>query len=264
MAIITRDGIAAAIKQKILLNKTASITSVANIPFCTFDQAGNPGAGTLSAGNTANGIVPTDATAGYPTINAFSGSNTGYLARLRGQNTVASWIDLYDRVFSAGAYSFNANTTLASQPSYSGRVPNSNYTDCELWFEAVTAFTGNPTLTVTYTNQAGTAGRSTGAIAFGLAPIKGRCIRLPLQAGDTGIQKIESVVMTVATVGTFNINVMRLLASGRVPIANGGFVQKWDELMMPIVFADSAIMPLITADSTATGTPTIDFDIING
>ena len=45
------------IKQTIIFNKTASRTSVASIPFSVFDLAGNPGAGTLAVGNTANGIV---------------------------------------------------------------------------------------------------------------------------------------------------------------------------------------------------------------
>jgi len=79
MAITTRDGYtaAAAGAQPIGICKTASRTSVAAIPFSVFDIAGNPGAGTLAGTSTAAGVVPTDATAGCPTIAAFAGSNIG-------------------------------------------------------------------------------------------------------------------------------------------------------------------------------------------
>lgn len=63
---------------------------------------------------------------------------------------------------------------------------------------------GSQSIAVTYTNQDGVTGRTTGTIAAtGVAPIVGRMLQLPLQAGDTGVQKIESVTSTVSTAGTF-------------------------------------------------------------
>jgi hypothetical protein len=192
MAITTLDGLIAAARQRTLLYKTASRTTVAGGWFCNFDLAGNPGAGTLAIGNTANGVVPTDATAGYPTISAFGGSARGYIRRAAFSNTVVSTIRVFDRVFACGAYAFNANTNLSSQPSYSGRVSlnggSADYAGLELWAEMVTAATGNQAVNVTYTNQAGTASRTTGATGIGAAPTVGRCWQLPLQAGDTGVQ----------------------------------------------------------------------------
>ncbi|WP_395051136.1 hypothetical protein [Flavobacterium sp.] len=264
MAITTLDGIIAALEQTVIFNKTASRTSVAAIPFSIFDLAGMPGAGTLAVGNTAAGIVPTDALAGTPTINAFSGANIGYISKVDFSNTVASRLIVYDRLFSAGAYAFNAAVTLASQPSYSARLPNTDYKGLELWLECVAAFTGNQTIVVTYTNQDGTTGRTTGTIATGIAPTTGRMLRLNLQAGDTGIQKIESVTSSVATVGTFNVHVMRKLWSGRVKFANDGDIHEFTKTGMPQVFADSCLFYIVNADSTSTGLPTIDIDIVNG
>lgn len=264
MAITTLDGIIGALEQTVIFNKTASRTSVASIPFSVFDLAGTPGAGTLAVGNTTTGIVPTDAIAGTPTINAFNGANIGYLSKVDFSNTVASRLFLYDRVFSAGAFAFNANTTLATQPSYASRLPNTDYKGLELWIECVTAFTGLQSIAITYTNQDGTAGRSTGTIATGAAPTIGRMLRLNLQAGDTGIQKIENITSSVATVGTFNVHVMRKLWSGRVKFANDGDVHEFTKTGLAQVYADSSIYVVVQADSTATGLPTIDFDIING
>lgn len=264
MAITTLDGYIAAAKQRITWQKTASRTSVAANAISVFDVAGNPGAGTLSAGNTANGIVPTDATAGYPTINAFGGGATGYLSRVRFASSVACRIALYDRVFACGAYAFNANTNLASQPSFAGRLPGTGYTGLQIWVEQVTAATGNQAVNVTYTNESGTGSRTTGAVGVGAAPILGRCWQLPLQAGDRGVQQIDNVTGSVASAGTFNVNVLRPLWEGRVPVATSGDVHDLLKTGMPEVYADSALYVLIFPDSTASGIPDMTIEIANG
>jgi hypothetical protein len=263
MAITTFDGFIASAKQYVSMAKTASRTSIAASWFSVFDLAGNPGAGVLAAGNTANGLVPTDATVGVPTISFTTG--TGYLAQVDFGSSVACRMKLFDMLFKAGAYAFNANVALTAQPSYSTRVPSgTDFTDTQIWIEAVTAFTGNLSVAVTYTNHAGTAARTTGTVAIGAAPTVGRMIQLPLQSGDTGVQKIESVVATVSTVGTFNVLVLRPLWSGRVKIANDGDVHDLAKTGMPVVYADSAIILSVAADSTATGIPELEFVIANG
>ncbi len=264
MAITNVDGIVGSLKQTIPFNKTASRTSVAFSPFSVFDLAGNPGAGTLAVGNTANGIVPSDAQAGVPVINTFGVGNTGYLAKVDFSNTVACRLGVYDRLFSAGAYSFNAAVNLTGQPSFASRVPNLDYKGLEIWIEAVTAFTGNQSIAVTYTNQDGIGTRTTGTIATGVAPIIGRMLRLPLQAGDTGVQRIDSVTSTVSTAGTFNVHILRKLWTGRVKFQNDGDIHEWNKTLMPIVYDTTSLFYIVTADSTATGLPTIDVDIING
>lgn len=264
MAISTWDGFIASAKQPISIVKTAARTSVAASWFSLFDLAGNPGAGTLAGTSTTAGVVPTDATAGCPVINAFGGAATGYLAQVDFGSSVAGRLKLFDMLFKAGAYAFNANTTLAAQPSYSSRVPGgTDFTDTQIWIEAVTAFTGNLSVAVTYTNQSGTAARTTGTVATGVAPTLGRMIQLPLQAGDTGVQKIESVVATVATVGTFNVLVLRPLWSGRCKIANDGDVHDLAKTGMPVVYADSALVLASAPDSTSTGIPELEFVIAN-
>lgn len=265
MTITTLDGYLAAASQRVQILKTASVTAVALMNTQVLQAAGNPGAGTLAGTNTANGVVPTDATAGFPVINAFGGGNTGYLSNITFGNTVASRIALFDCLFKAGAYAFNANTALTAQPSYAGRViGGTDFTNTEIWIEAVTAFTGNQSIAVTYTNQDGVTGRTTGTIATGVAPIVGRMLQLPLQAGDTGVQKIESVVSTVATVGTFNVLVLRRLWSGRVMVANFGDVHDFLKTGMPQIFADSALMAIVQPDSTATGIFELVAEIVNG
>jgi len=265
MAITTLDQLIAAPSQKISYIKTNTVTTVAAIPFSVFDRNGNPGAGTLAIGNTANGVVPTDATAGYPKINAFGVGNTGYINSVTFGSTVACRITIFDCLFSAGAYAFNANTTLASQPSYASRVlDGTDFSNTEIWIEAVTAFTGNQSIAVTYTNQSGTTGRTTGTIATGVAPTANRMLQLPLQAGDTGVEKIESVVSTVSSAGTFNVHVMRRLWSGRIPTTNGGDIHDMLKTGLPQILEDSALRFVIAADSTSSGIPELQLDVVNG
>lgn len=263
MAIASLDQWVAAAKQGINWVKTATRTTVATAWFSLFDVAGNPGAGVLAGTSTAAGVVPTDATVGCPMINFSTG--TGYLSQVDFGSSVACRLKLFDMLFKAGAYAFNAAQALTGQPSYSSRMPGgTDYTNTQIWVEAVTAFTGNPTITVQYTNQAGATGRSTGAIALGLAPTVGRMIQLPLQAGDTGVQNISNVTCTVATVGTFNVLVLRPLWSGRVKVANDGDIHGLDKTAMPVVYPDSALVFAVNADSTSSGIPDIEFVIANG
>lgn len=265
MTISSLDQFIAAASQRLSLLKTASRTSVAAIPFSVFDLAGNPGAGTLAGTSTTAGVVPTDATAGSPVINAFGGGATGYIGGVTFGNTVASRLRLFDLLWKGGAYAFNAAVTLSGQPSYASRVlGGTDFTNTEIWLEAVTAFTGNQSIQVTYTNQDGVTGRTTGTIATGVAPIVGRMLQLPLQAGDTGVQKIESVTSTVSTAGTFNVLVMRRLWEGRCRLANDGDTHDLLKTGMPQIFADSALFLQVVADGTATGIPEIQLEVVNG
>lgn len=262
MGLITGvDQVLAAARQRLPLKRTASRTVVASTWYSVFDLAGNPGAGVLAGKNTANGVVPTGATAGYPTINAFGGGEQGYLSRVDFGSSVACRIAIFDRVFLAGAYAFNANTALTAQPSFASRVPGGDYTDIQLWVEQVTVATGNQAVNVTYTNESGVGSRTTGATGVGAAPGVGRCWRLPLQSGDRGVQRIDNVAGSVATVGTFNVMLLRQLHTCRVRVANDGDIHDFTKTMFPEVFADSALYMLISADSTASGVPEVGLEI---
>lgn len=264
MAITTWDGYIGSAKQPISMAKTASRTAVAAQWFSVYDLAGNPGAGTLAGTSTTTGVVPTDATTGHPTINAFGGGSTGYLAQVDFGSSVACRIKLFDLLWKGGAYAFNANTTGNTPTSFSSRVPGgTDFGDTQIWLEQVTAGTGVQNVNVTYTNQAGTTGRSTGTVATA-ANIVGRCWQLPLQAGDTGVQGITGVVGSTATAGTFNILVLRPIWSGRVRTANDGDVHDLAKTGMPQVYADSALFMLVAPDSTATGIPELELVIANG
>jgi hypothetical protein len=176
---------------------------------------------------------------------------------------VACWLDVYDCLFSAGAYAYNADTTLASQPSFAGRVPNTDYNGLELWLEQVTAMTGSQTIQINYLDQDGNAG-DTGAIATGVAPIVRRMYAVPLAAGDSGIQRLDRVRSSVSTAGTFNVHIMRWLWGCRINAANQGTMDNLLRTGLPQIYGTSALRLVITADSTASGLPSLRLETADG
>jgi hypothetical protein len=266
MAITSIDGYIGSSKQAIEWFRSASRVTIAAQWFSLFDLAGQPGGGTLAGTSTTAGVVLDDTVTGYPAINAFGGggSNLGYLTRFNFGNSVACRIGVWDILFKAGAYAgTGVAQNLTSQPSYAGRIPNSDYTGTELWITCVVALAATLTVTVTYTNQAGTAGQSTGPVSVGGALTIGRAIQLPLAAGDTGIQKVESVTATGAGSGTFNVSVLRPLAAGRVTVSGGGDAFDLLRTGMPQVFATTAFHVMVASDTTSSGVPEITLEVAN-
>lgn len=278
MAIATIDQYIGAAKQKIPIVKTATRTAVAIVEFSLFDIAGNPGAGVIAGTSTANGVVPTDLTAGCPLINAFAGGTTGYITGIEFYNTIAGRLRIYDMLFKAGAYAFTgATTNLNTQPAISSRCPdypgsgtvfgNGN----EIWIEVTTAFlTGNNwQVQITYTNSAGTAGRTSiiSAAQAAAALTLGKMFMIALQAGDSGVQKIESVIVTngitAMTAGNFNVLILRPLVTAKLA-ATGYQRMNVLDTGAPVIYADSALIMTCQPDSTSTGLPDVLIEIANG
>ena len=263
MAITTFDGYIASAKQLIPWTKTATRTTVSTGWFSLIDIAGNPGGGTLAGTSTTTGVVPDDAVAGFPPISTFGGGATGYLTNMLCGSSVACRLMLFDMLWKGGAYAFNASTSGNTPTSYSARIPDSNYSGTQIWLEQVTAATGVQNVAVTYINQSGTAGRTTGTVATAANTV-GRMFPLPLQAGDSGVQGVTGVVGSVATAGTFNILVLRPLWTGRIGLANITIGHDLSFTGMPQVFDTSALFPIVSADSTSSGVPDLLMTIANG
>lgn len=261
MAITTVDGFTGAARQYPAYVKTATRTVIAGNWFTLFDLAGQPGAGVLAGTSVAAGVVPVAGGAGFPSINSIAAS--GYLSGVQFGSSVACRLSLFDLLWKAGAYAFNAAQALTGQPSFAARVPEANYAVTSIWIETVTAFTGIPTFTITYTNQSGVAGR-TATIAAASALTLGRMLQVPLRSGDTGVQLITNVTCTVATVGTFNVLVMRALWSGRVRIANDGGNDNMVATGLPPIFSTTALYLAVAADATSSGNPELRLTVSDG
>jgi hypothetical protein len=264
MPITTLDGLLAAPSQNIYMIKTAGMSAIAATPFSPFAQAGSPGAGVLAGTSTTTGVVPVAGDVGYPTLASFGGLK-GYLSRVAFGSSLACRIHLFDILWKGGAYAFNAAVTGQTPTSYASRVlGGTDFTGLELWYEQVTSGTGVQSFSVTYTNEAGVTGRSTGGVSLGTAGTVGRMMQVPLASGDRGLRGVTGVAGSVATAGTFNILVMRRLWSGRVRINNDGDTHDFLKTELPEIFQNSALRIVVAPDSTNTGIPELDLTIVAG
>jgi len=272
MAITTGAQYAAAAKQIIKWYKTSSVTTVAQRSFVNFTTTGDPAAGTAAFATTP-GQVPTDAVTGFPPIDSFGAGNTGYLTRVHGGPGVAGFVKIYDLLYAVSVpLTALATTTITTPPSYAARVPNTDYSNLELFSWVTTAVSATATTaTVTYTNQAGTTGKSATAELSSYSGLTlHRCQQYQLASGDSGIQKLESVIVggTVATTGVVNFCVGRRLWSGRAMVGEGTIPILPNHgpgvTGMPIVYDTSALLFVYNADSTSTGITDFSLEIANG
>lgn len=261
MAILSLDDYIAATKQEVSYTKTATRTTVAAAFFSLFDLAGIPGAGTLAGSSTTVGSQIFSSEQGCPSVSGPGPAQTLYLSRVSFDSTVACRIKLYDLLYKAGAYSFNSNVTLSGQPTITSRRPDANVLSAEIWIETVTAFTGNLSVAVQYSDGFNTSGKTTGTVATGVAPTVGRMIQLPLQAGVQGVSKINVVTASVATAGTFNVLVLDPIWQGRINLANGGDVHGLDRVGLVPFANPPALFFMVAPDSTSSGMPCVVAEI---
>lgn len=263
-----------AYKQHIQISKTASLTTVAGQWSPLFTQAGFPGAASAPA-NTTTGVVPTSATAGFPVINAFAGSNKGFLSRVEAFSPVNQVLGLYDVLFWAGPTTIPTTGTttvaLTGRPSYATRVPfqsdgtTRNWAETELWVWLSTAGSNHAhTMSIDYTDQDGNTAVNTGNLSTQNIAVN-RMLRLPWAAGDFGAREMEGYKVNgiASATGAVVAMVLRRIWQGRVP-ANTTMTFGPDLTGMPEVYATSALMLASLPESTASSTPHVLIEIAEG
>lgn len=223
MAITTLDGVAAGNRPPMWITKAVTATLVAGRPASLWSLAGSPGAGAFDA--TLNGVVLSSTSAlvsgQIPHYDPVSGN--AYLARLSGGATQAGRLLLLDRIWHNGGYTITSTSAQNSTtPTWPSRCPTSGTDDTPattghgiLLAMEISAATGagTPTITVGYTNQAGTASRTaTNVIATVASSAIGATYFIGLQAGDTGVRSVQSVTLSATwTSGTMNLVAFRII-----------------------------------------------------
>jgi hypothetical protein len=140
---------------------------------------------------------------------------------------VAGTLLIYDRL--ADISGLNATTTTAqtitglSVSRYTGTAAAGNMAVVDIYTLIGATAT---TATISYTNQAGTAGQVSPAFAIGATNRREaqRRLFIPLAAGDTGVRSVENVdlLATTATAGDFGITIIRPLLA--IPCSSAGIM----------------------------------------
>lgn len=173
--------------------------------------------------------VPTNATAGsLRQANPGGGRQlwcTGVWAMALSPGTLV----LYDRLLHISGLSGTVTTPQTVGGSLT-RYATTTSAGNEIWCEIYTIIgTTGTTITASYTNQAGTAGQTTQATAFGGTAFREaqRIIKLPLASGDNGVRAVASVdlVASTGTAGNFGVSIVRPLAVIPIPATGVGYVR---------------------------------------
>src|SRR4051812_4222366 len=270
MAFTSFDSLSLALPGQRVLYQKISIAAVALTPTSMWAATGNPGGGLLAIGNTTSGVIPTSATVGALSfVNAPGGKKT-YLAKLNTYNTsqIFSSFLFYDRLWHAGSFSLTTlqTFTLSAQPALTR--PDANGEDAEIWLEVNTAPGAvATTVEVTYTNSTGATAHTTGPSIPLTSFLTGRMVQMPLQAGDTGVRKVESVIIggTVNTAGDVNVIILRKFAEA-MPLPATPFPFSFDALALglPEIQPNACIAGIVIPNSTASGGPTFTASIVTG
>lgn len=223
MTITTLDGALAGFQAGRAFSKALSGTLVAGRPYTYWATAGNPGAGSYDT--TLNGVTLSSSSSQVAgqIPHTDPGSGNAYLARFQGVATQAGVLVLADRLWHNGGFTITSNTAQnITSPTWPAR-DNAGATsgDGVLVGLEVSATVGaaTPTLTLGYTNSAGTASRSgTNIIATASGATAGTFYEIGLQAGDKGVQSVQSLTLSASWVsGTINLVAYRVLARLEIP-----------------------------------------------
>lgn len=254
MAITTLDNALAGMQPARYFAKAVTGTMVAGRPWSLWALAGNPGAGSFD--NTLAGVALSSSSAlvngQIPFTNPVSGNS--YLARFQAGATIAGTLLLCDRLWHNGGFTITANTsqTVNSATFPARDLAGTTNGDGVLLGLEISAAAGAaaPTITVGYTNQAGTSSRTaTNLFPTANSPAAGSFFPIGLQAGDTGVRSVQTLQLSASWVsGTMNLVAYRVLAAleltgayipNAVDAITGGFQQMHDGTVPFLVFIPS-------------------------
>lgn len=226
MAITSLDGVISGMRPPEDFLKVGAAMQAAGIWHSLFYTAGRPGAAAAPTPGLA-GAALTSYSGQIPWTNPSSGNS--YLARLEAAATRAGALLVADRLWHNSGITV---TTTAGQTISSAAWPardrdgSTNGENVLVGIEA-SAATGNGSdianTTLSYTNQAGTAGRTATMAKWPASAVAGTFVPFELQAGDTGIRSIETLTLGTSYVsGTIHLVAYRKLALVHCPLANAG------------------------------------------
>lgn len=172
--------------------------------------------------------IPTRSTQGAIPFVAPGGSREKWLIQTGASASTSGVLILYDRLFHIGGLSgTNVNDqTVQGSPASPALTRNTGGVGNMVFYEIYTTIGGSSrTLTMTYTDDAGNASQTTtiniGATGFQNAQ---RIQRIPLAAGDKGVQAVEKVKLDVSTgtAGNFGITIAKPIAY--IPLNGAGIM----------------------------------------
>jgi len=266
MAITTLDGVIAGAEPPQFFYKALSGTLVAGRPYTPFYAAGIPGAAVAPTPGIS-GVALTSYAGQIPFTNPTAGASS-YLARFVGLSSAQTGqLILCDRLWHNSGINVTLTTAQTiNSVAFPARDQNgsTNGAGVLLGLEVSSATgAGTPTITVGYTNSAGTGSRTgQNIIATNSTSAAGTFYPIGLQQSDDGVQSIQSVALSATwTSGTVHLVAYRILSilpcgaagiSSAVDVVTGGMPQLFDNTVPFLVFT-----PTTTTSTSVQGSITV-------
>lgn len=257
------DGVLG-VKPLEMFYKAASSTLVAGRAWTPFYAAGIPGPAVAPSPGVAGAALTSYA--GQIQFPAAVGGETIHLAKFHGLAAgQAGSLWLCDRLWHNSGLSVTLTTSqTVNSATWPARDENES-TNGEGILVAVEVSAGmgagTPTLTLGYTNQAGTSGKTANTVItpVGASAVVGTMHVFALAAGDTGVRSIQTYQSSATmTSGTIHLVAFRILeqidlpASGvpdGVNLLTSGLKRCWDNTVPFLIF-----MPSTTTSTQLIGT----------
>jgi hypothetical protein len=265
--------------QRCAIYKPVPTGMAANAWFSWWKSAGFPAAGASPTTGPANGRVCTQALAGaIPYANAPAGETlhlANFGAQFAGSGTPGASILLVDRIADVNLDQTTGVGAITGVDATSRlEAVGGPESGAQIFLESDAAqpATSN-TWNITYTNQAGTAGRVTPNFSSLASVTASRALQsnfdpfVPLQAGDSGVRSIQTVTLVSGTTtGLYNLCLVRPLvimpATGAIPLfIERDFVLEFTS--MPRIFDDSCLQLLGWVSSGAVATVYGDLRLVS-
>jgi len=242
MSITTLDGALAGCQPPRFFFKGTGITPTATgVPISLWSSAGIPGPGSFDT-STAYGVALSSSSSlvNGQIPHTDPGSGNAYLMKFLAQVSQPGLLLLCDRIWHCGANSagsaisvtstssqtINSNTSGASNNSGSWYARDNNGSSngdgILLALEVSSGVgSGTPTITVTYTNSAGTGSHTGGFVLPWTASSKtGSFYPIALQAGDIGVRSVQTIQLSNSmSSGQFVLVAYRVLAQVEIDVA---------------------------------------------
>lgn len=226
MAITTLDQVIAGMQPPQHIQKAAAPgVGVAARFWSPFYAAGQPGAAAAPAPGVA-GAALTSYAGQIPFVN---GAADQYLARFAANSNFVGTLLLCDRLWHNSGLSVTLTTAqTVNSVAWPARDANAsiNGEGVYIGLEVSTIMgAGAPTLSIGYTNQAGTAGKiGNGRLTVVTASMVGSFYDFSLAAGDTGVRSIQTYTASATmTSGAIHLVAYRVLARVAVPVAGAEY-----------------------------------------
>lgn len=224
----------------------------------TWTCLGMPGPGSVGSGLTGNAL--TNPTPGQIAFTDPTGGQTAYISRFAVLQQTAGGGIAYvaDRLWHSSALANSTSSQAINSVTWPARDNNGSTNgdgvvvgvEVTVPTSGSTVFAGSGTATLTYTNAAGTSGRT--ATATMTTGANGFLMFFPWTGTDTGVRSIQSFQFSNAAVqGAAYLIAYRLLAAVEVPsITHPGSFDPFTGGMAP-VFAGS--VPFFLASALTSG-----------